>query len=97
MNSQNNFIFDWLDFRIARYSHGKKNSEFCTYFHWVYYLSTVGILDFNTGVLTHGSHLLSFQPRNAKIGMDEGLPIGSHLVPRKLTSASTRRHLRPFS
>ena len=31
MNSQNNFIFDWLDFRIARYSHGKKNSEFCTY------------------------------------------------------------------
>ena len=50
-----------------------------------------------TGFSLGGSHLLSFQPMNTKIGMDEGLPIGSHLVPRKLTSASTRPHWRPFS
>ena len=56
--------------------------------------NTVVILDFHYRVLTNGSHLLSFQPMTTKIGMDEGLPIGSHLVPRKLTSASTRPHWR---
>ena len=61
------------------------------------FLTTVVILDFHYRVLTNGSHLLSFQPMTTKIGMDEGLPIGSHLVPRKLTSASTRPHWRPFS
>ena len=64
---------------------------------YVWLCLTVPELDFHHGVLTNGSHLLSFQPMNTKIGMDEGLPIGNHLVPRKLTSASTWPHWRPFS
>ena len=66
-------------------------------FAWLTERCTVVILDFHHRVLTNGSHLLSFQPMTTKIGIDEGLPIGIHLVPRKLTSASTRPHWRPFS
>ena len=43
--------------------------------------------------MTNGSHLLSFQPMNAKIGMYEGLPIGRHLVPIKLTSPQPQHGL----
>ena len=58
---------------------------------------TVHQLDFHHRVLTHGSHLLSFKPMKTKIIMNMNLPMGDHLVPRKLTSASTRPHWRPFS
>ena len=60
-------------------------------------LDTVHQLDFHHRVLTHGSHLLSFKPMKTKIIMNMNLPMGDHLVPRKLTSASTRPHWRPFS
>ena len=52
MNSQNNFIFDWLDFRIARYSHGKKNLG-------ILYILPLGLLfeysgDWGYWILTQG-------------------------------------------
>ena len=55
---------------------------------------SVEIRDFNTGVLTHGSHLLSFQPRN---GLSFKAGTSKLCMQPLLTRALVLGRLRPAS